>query len=783
MALSSSRSWRYNVFLSFHGPDVRSSYLSHLRKQFERNGIITFNDQEIERSQTIKPELTRAIQESRISIVVLSQNYASSSWCLNELVEILDCKETGQIVMTVFYKVNPSDVRKQIGGFGKAFKETCQGKTETEIQSWTKALTYVANIEGEHSLNWVNEADLIEKIATDVSNKLNASLSRDFDGMVGLEDHLGKMKSLLHLENNEAMIIGISGPAGIGKTTIARALFNQLSFSFPLRYFMGNVKGSYRRTDCDEHGLKLRLQEQLLRKILNQKRMKISHLNVIYERLGNQKVLIILDDVDHLEQLDALARDISWFGHGSRIIVTTEDQELLQQHGINNVYNVAFPSSEEALGIFCLSAFKQISPPDGFGRLAERAAELCSNLPLGLCVVGSSLRKKKEDEWEVVLHRLETSLDRDIERILKGTGTVMGISFDITEISKVSISKKTFRRMCNLRFLRVYKRRIDKNVEVHIPEEMEFPHGLRLLHWKAYPSKCLPPTFHPEYLVELNMQHSQLEKLWEGTQPLTNLTKMNLSGSGNLKEVPDLSNAKNLELLDLSGCMSLVEIPSSISNLHKLQELMMMFCINLEVIPEGLNLMSIETVNMVGCLRLRTFTPSFMSFNLRHIFLTRCEKLQSLPDIVSTELITLNVNGCQSLQRVPNCFHSTKVALNFTKCFNLSQEARKSIIQRSFLDGRKYVGTRSSNKWARLPGWACLPGNEVPAEFNHRAKGNSLTILPESSDKPLYASAIFKICIVISPKNKKKPKTLTRENRVEVSGVVSYSAASSSAAL
>lgn len=580
--------------------------------------------------------------------------------------------------------------------------------------------------------------------------------------------------------------------------------------------------------------------------------MKISHLNVIYERLGNQKVLIILDDVDHLEQLDALARDISWFGHGSRIIVTTEDQELLQQHGINNVYNVAFPSSEEALGIFCLSAFKQISPPNGFGRLAERAAELCSNLPLGLCVVGSSLRKKKEDEWEVVLHRLETSLDRDIERILKvgydglhekdqalflyiavffnytkcdhlsamladlderhglktlvdkslicistngdiqmhkllqqvgtqeikrqepwkrhilidpyeicdvlqsntGTGTVMGISFDITEISKVSISKKTFRRMCNLRFLRVYKRRIDKNVEVHIPEEMEFPHGLRLLHWKAYPSKCLPPTFHPEYLVELNMQHSQLEKLWEGTQPLTNLTKMNLSGSGNLKEVPDLSNAKNLELLDLSGCMSLVEIPSSISNLHKLQELMMMFCINLEVIPEGLNLMSIETVNMVGCLRLRTFTPSFMSFNLRHIFLTRCEKLQSLPDIVSTELITLNVNGCQSLQRVPNCFHSTKVALNFTKCFNLSQEARKSIIQRSFLDGRKYVGTRSSNKWARLPGWACLPGNEVPAEFNHRAKGNSLTILPESSDKPLYASAIFKICIVISPKNK-----------------------------
>ncbi|CAN7026649.1 unnamed protein product [Brassica oleracea var. botrytis] len=103
---------------------------------------------------------------------------------------------------------------------------------------------------------------------------------------------------------------------------------------------------------------------------------------------------------------------------------------------------------------------------------------------------------------------------------------------------------------------------------------------------------------------------------------------------------------------------------------------------------------------------------------------------------------------------IDKIFRILRFLINFTKCFNLSQEARKSIIQRSFLDGRKNVGTRPTNGWARLPGWACLPGNEVPAEFNHRAKGNSLTILPESSDKPLYASAIFKICVVISPKNK-----------------------------
>lgn len=158
MALPSyslSGSWRYNVFLSYHGPDVRLTFLCHLQRQFERNGIVMFNDEGIERSQTNKPEITRAIQESRILIVVLSENYASSNWCLNELGEIIQRKEAeGQIVMAIFYKVNPSHVRKQTGNFGQAFKKTCQGKTETEMESWINAFTYVADIVGEHSLNW-----------------------------------------------------------------------------------------------------------------------------------------------------------------------------------------------------------------------------------------------------------------------------------------------------------------------------------------------------------------------------------------------------------------------------------------------------------------------------------------------------------------------------------------------------------------------------------------------------------------------------------------------------
>jgi len=114
-----------------------------------------FDDQGIERSQIIASALTKAIRESRISIVLLSKNYAASSWCLDELLEILECKENmGQTVMTVFYGVDPCDVRGQTGDFGIAFNKTCSRKTDKERRKWSQALTYVANIAGEHSLKW-----------------------------------------------------------------------------------------------------------------------------------------------------------------------------------------------------------------------------------------------------------------------------------------------------------------------------------------------------------------------------------------------------------------------------------------------------------------------------------------------------------------------------------------------------------------------------------------------------------------------------------------------------
>ncbi|XP_073262702.1 toll/interleukin-1 receptor-like protein [Populus alba] len=113
MASSSAvaHKWKYDVFLSFRGKDTRNNFTSHLYYALCRKKIKTFIDDGLERGEEITPALLKTIEESRMSVVIFSDNYASSPWCLDELVKILECKEThGLIVLPVFYNVDPSDV-------------------------------------------------------------------------------------------------------------------------------------------------------------------------------------------------------------------------------------------------------------------------------------------------------------------------------------------------------------------------------------------------------------------------------------------------------------------------------------------------------------------------------------------------------------------------------------------------------------------------------------------------------------------------------------------------
>ncbi|KAG7944397.1 hypothetical protein I3843_15G099400 [Carya illinoinensis] len=145
-------SQNHDVFLSFRGKDVRHKFIAHLNRALRQSGIKTYMDGvDLERGKQISSELFKAIEESRISIIVLSKNYAESKWCLDELLKILECRKTfKQTVLPIFYEIKPSDVRDQKGSFLEAF--TKLGKKIKDdiklLEYWKEALEEVAKLSG-----------------------------------------------------------------------------------------------------------------------------------------------------------------------------------------------------------------------------------------------------------------------------------------------------------------------------------------------------------------------------------------------------------------------------------------------------------------------------------------------------------------------------------------------------------------------------------------------------------------------------------------------------------
>ncbi|XP_022640787.1 toll/interleukin-1 receptor-like protein [Vigna radiata var. radiata] len=153
MATPSSCRFTYDVFLSFRGEDTRYDFIGNLYKALCDRGLHTFiDDDKLQSGDEITPVLLKAIEESRIAIVVLSHNYASSSFCLDELVTILHCQSKGHLVIPVFYKVNPSYVRHQKGAYEEALtKHQKRFKAQKDkLQKWKMALRQVADFSGYH---------------------------------------------------------------------------------------------------------------------------------------------------------------------------------------------------------------------------------------------------------------------------------------------------------------------------------------------------------------------------------------------------------------------------------------------------------------------------------------------------------------------------------------------------------------------------------------------------------------------------------------------------------
>ncbi|KDO42460.1 hypothetical protein CISIN_1g040862mg, partial [Citrus sinensis] len=278
-------------------------------------------------------------------------------------------KVYAQIAIPVFYRVDPSHVRKQIGSFGVSFSEL-EEKFPEKMQRWRSALTEAANLSGFDSLQ--NE-------------------------LVGVESRVEEIESLL----GAAPLLGIWGIGGIGKTTIARVIFNRISRNFEGSCFLENV-----REESQKPGGLASLQQKLLSEVLKDVNV-IPHIDLNFRRLSRRKVLIVLDDVTCFNQIESLVGSLDRLLPESRILITTRNKQM---KGFGD---------DHALELFNRHAFRQNLVDVDYKELSDKVINYAQGVPLALKILGCYLFERKREVWENAIKKLKNFLHQNILDVLK----------------------------------------------------------------------------------------------------------------------------------------------------------------------------------------------------------------------------------------------------------------------------------------------------------------------------------------------------------------------------
>ncbi|KAL7591001.1 hypothetical protein Lser_V15G33205 [Lactuca serriola] len=720
----SDHSIHYDVFLSFRGQDTRNSFTDHLYAALVRAGLRTFRDNDdLKRGHELKPEIERAIIESRASIVILSEKYATSSWCLDELLLMLEQRRSfNHFVLPVFYHVDPSDIRDQRQSFAIEVEEGVERSkwTEYNVNRWKVALSEVADLTG--MVVSGSEADFIAQIVDAIDCKLDImKLVSTPAHLIGMESRAIGINSWLKNEQSGANALAICGMGGSGKTTLAQFIYNSNKQKFETSSYLEEIGKQYKQP----HGL-LGLQKQLLRDILGGKNERISSVfegtRKVEEALQVKRVLIVLDDIDEHDELDALLGRRA-FHTQSKIIITTRLLDIHAWFGSISwrcqVHKLGLLNDHESLELLSCHAFGSKIPMEGFKELAVQIAKYCGGNPLALKVLGSSLFVNAEDPrkrssiieiWRSTLNSLN-SLGGDLDDKIQG---ILQKSFD--SLPRAS-NRELFLHIAFF-FVGEYEDYVVKILE----HDWHAKAGIMTL-----VNRCLLSISSSKKLVmhQLLQEMGRKIVLEESKDPakrsrvLQNNESYRLLGKGQGSETIEglaldmrklsqwtrsnplalktgsLAKMDKLKLLQLKY----VELTGSYENFPELRWLCWHGC-NLTTIPSGLLMSSLVAIDM-SYGNLKMFEPPTVLNSLKILNLKDSQKLVSIHNLSQLpNLETLILWNCSNLTHVCKTIQGLERLdlLDFTGCKNLWK-----------VSSNKYV-----NQLLRLR--ALYTGEEVPQQ-------------------------------------------------------------------
>ncbi|KAK2978774.1 hypothetical protein RJ640_008737, partial [Escallonia rubra] len=709
------------------GIDTRRTFTDHLYTALVGAGFCTFRDnEEIDRGEEIELEIKKSIPRSRSSVVVFSENYASSRWCLDELVMIMERRRTSKhMVLPVFYHVDPKDVRHQTGSFGealagleerfKAGKRGFQEKWMERRKGWTEALKEAADLAGMENQADGYEAKFIQDIVEVLEGKLSRTHLSIPGYLVGIDNQVNSISSWLHNGPSDVGIMSIWGMGGIGKTTIAKRVFNLNLGSFDAGSFLSDFAQTFKGS----RGVRP-LQEQLISEILVGKKRKIRSVDegieTIRKAMSGKRVLLVLDDVEENDQVDAILGMQNWFCPGSKIIITTRNQQFIKAHKADKINMVKVDTlfGTESLKLLCWHAFGKEDPPENYTDLADRVVARCGGLPLALRILGLYLSGQSVDVWESTLEMLKTIPDSDIQKKLE-------ISYNSL---KNDLDKNLF---LDIACFFVGK---DKNLMVTILNECGFypVRGIENLKVRGLLSVDLSNKLRMHRLIqqmgrEIIRQKAPNEpwkhsRLWRhedslnvlegntGTRAIQGLKLDNWNNEVQLK-TSAFSRMSQLRLL----LINYVQLTGGYKKFPKKLRWLCWRGFPLKSIPTDFPLESLVVIDMRNSNLTRFWNGTKVLGFLRILNLSRCRRLTETPDFsilpnlerlilkgcyslvevhesigdLETSLVMLNLKGCKRLRKLPRTIGRLKVleTLIISGCSSLDQLPEEMMMMKS----------------------------------------------------------------------------------------------------